>query len=68
MGALRGVVLGTGKKEFEGSSWPDDKTEGLHAPSELFRRCQLHQRLRVGPYLGWRGKGILLLVQPCRDE
>jgi hypothetical protein len=33
---------------FEGLSWPDAKTGSLHAPSEAFRRCQLHQRRRVG--------------------
>ncbi len=49
---------------FEGSSWPDAKPGSLHAPSEAFHRFQLHQRLRDGPYLCWRGKGTLLFEQP----
>ena len=55
---------GSRDQEFKGSGWPDAKPGSLHAPSKAFRRCQLHQRLRVGPYLGWRGKGTLLLEQP----
>jgi hypothetical protein len=36
------------RKPFGGSGLPDAKPGSLHAPSEAFRRYQLHQRLCVG--------------------